>query len=265
VIAERTRQLIGALFDLADLGTHQLKGFPVPVQAWRVVGQGTLESRFEALHKAGLTPLVGREHEIGLLLERWERAKEGEGQMVLLAGEPGIGKSRLVREVQARLDDEPHLRLLYQCSPYHTTSPLHPLIGQLERAAGFARDDLPQTRLDKLEALLVRGTDRVDQVMPLIAALIGLPTQGRYPVLDLTPQRQKQLTLEALVEQLEGLAGDRPVLLAHEDAHWLDPTTQELLGLTICQCRTNFPQKRRSKFPQVAALAMIRCRLAFGV
>jgi predicted ATPase len=233
VISQGTRRLVGGLFELADLGPQRLKGFAEPVRAWQVADEGRAEGRFEARHGAGLTPMVGREEEIALLLRRWQQAKDGEGHVVLLSGEPGIGKSRLVREVQARLDDEPHLRLLYQCSPYHTTSPLHPLIGQLERAAGFARDDLPQTRLDKLEALLVRGTDRVDQVMPLIAALIGLPTQGRYPVLDLTPQRQKQLTLEALVEQLEGLAGDRPVLLAHEDAHWLDPTTQELLGLTI--------------------------------
>jgi predicted ATPase len=125
------------------------------------------------------------------------------------------------------------VRLLWQCSPHHTTSPLHPVIDQLERAAGFARDDPPQAKLDKLEALLARVAKKLDQAVPLIAALFGLPTGGRYPALDLTPQRQKQLTLEALVEQLEGLAAARPVLLAYEDVHWIDPTTQELLGLTI--------------------------------
>ena len=145
--------------------------------------------------------------EIALLLRRWQQAKDGEGHVVLLSGEPGIGKSRLVREVRARLEGEPHIRLLYQCSPHHTTSPLHPLIEQLERAAGFAADDRAEEKLDKLAALLARGTDRLDQAVPLIAALLGLPTAGRYPALDLSPQRQKQLTLEALVDQLEGLAG----------------------------------------------------------
>ena len=201
--------------------------------AWRVAGEGRSRRALRGASDGGLTPLVGRDEEIALLLRRWQQAKDGEGHVVLLSGEPGIGKSRLVRELRARLRTSRHVRLLYQCSPHHTTSPLHPLIEQLERAAGFARDDPPEARLDKLEALLARGTDRLDQVVPLIAALLGLPTEGRYPALDLTPQRQKQLTLAALVEQLEGLAAAQPVLLAYEDMHWSDPTTQELLGLTI--------------------------------
>ena len=233
VISQVTRRLVGGLFDLADLGPVRGKGFAAPLIAWRVASESQTEGRFEARQTAGLTPLVGRDEEIALLLRRWQQAKDGEGHVVLMSGEPGIGKSRLVRELRARLKDEPHIPLFYQCSPYHTTSPLHPLIEQLERAAGFARDDPPATRIDKLEALLARGTDRVDQAVPLIAALLGLSTEGRYPALDLTPQRQKQLTLAALVDQLEGLAAAQPVLLAYEDMHWSDPTTQELLGLTI--------------------------------
>ena len=167
------------------------------------------------------------------MLRRWRQARDGEGQVALLSGEPGIGKSRLVREVRARLQDEPHLRLLYQCSPHRTTSPLHPVIAQLERAAGFARGDPAATQLEKLAALLARGTDRLDEAVPLVAALLGMPVGERYHLPELTPQRQKQLTLEALVDQLNGLSAAQPVLLAYEDAHWLDPTTQELLGLII--------------------------------
>ena len=152
---------------------------------------------------------------------------------MLLSGEPGIGKSRLVRELGVGLESEPHLRLLYQCSPHHTTSPLHPIIEQLERAAGFERDDTPERRLDKLEVLLARGTDRLEQAAPLVGALLGIPTGERYSLPEMTPQRQKQRTLEVLVDQLKGLSAGQPVLLTYEDVHWIDPTTQELVGLAI--------------------------------
>jgi len=237
VIGEATRRLVGGLFDLDDLGLQQLRGFVQPLRAWRVAGERAAEGRFDARHGAGLTPLVGREEEIALLLRRWRQAGDGEGQVVLLAGEPGIGKSRLVRDLRARLEAEPHVRLLYQCSPYHTTSPLHPLIEQLERAAGIARGDALETRLDKLEALLARGTDRLDETVPLIAGLLGIPTGGRYALPELTPQRQKQLTLDALVDQLDGLSAEQPVLLVYEDVHWIDPSTEELLGRAIARIR----------------------------
>jgi predicted ATPase/class 3 adenylate cyclase len=232
-ISQATRRLVSGVFELDELGPQRLKGFAEPLAVWRVSGQSKAEGRFEARHTAGLTPLVGRAEELSLLLRRWEQVKDGEGQVVLLSGEPGIGKSRLVREVRARLEGEPHLRLSYQCSPHHTTSPLHPVIEQLERAAGFEPDDLPENKLDKLKALLARGTDRLDEAVPLIAALLDIPIGDRYALPELTPQRQKQLTLEALTDQLEGLAKGQPVLLVYEDLHWIDPTSQELLGLAI--------------------------------
>ena len=252
VIGEATRRLVGGLFELDDLGSQRLKGFAEPLAVWRVASESRADGRFEAMHAAGLTPLVGRDQELRLLLRRWELAKGGEGQVVLLSGEPGIGKSRLVRELRGWLGEDLHLRLTYQCSPHHTTSPLHPLIEQLERAAGFARDDPPAARLDKLETLLARGTGRLDRAVALIAALLGIPTGERYMVPELTPQRQKQLTLEALVNQLEGLAAAQPVLLVYEDVHWIDPTTQELLGLTI------------ERIQHLPVLALITCRPQFS-
>ena len=233
VIGRRTRQLVGGLFELADLGGHRVKGFARPVQAWRVVGEGAAESRFDALHVTGLTPLVGREHELGLLLDRWQLAKDGEGQVVLLSGEPGIGKSRLVRALRERLGDEPYTSLSHYCSPFHQTSALYPVIGLLERAAGFARDDPPERKLDKLEATLALSTDEVREVAPLLAALLAIPTGDRYPPLDLTPERQKEKTLAALADQLAGLAARQPALALYEDVHWSDPTTLELLELVV--------------------------------
>ena len=235
VIADDTRRLLGDLFDFEDLGEPVLKGISEPSRVWRVVGDRRPESRFEATHSTGLTPFVGREEELDLLMRRWEQAKDGEGQVILLSGEAGIGKSRVLQILHERIAKESHTLLRYQCSPHHPNSAFYPAIRQLELAAGFAADDTPSRKLDKLEALLIQSTNKVDEAVPLIAALLSVPTGERYPPIDLIPQRQKSMTLQALVDQLIGLAQRRPVLFVLEDAHWIDPTTQELVGLMIDQ------------------------------
>jgi class 3 adenylate cyclase/predicted ATPase len=237
VISQATRRLVGGLFELTDLGPQRLKGFAEPLSAWQVEGQVRAAGRFEARQTMGLTPLVGREEEIALLLRRWEQARDGEGQVVLLSGEPGIGKSRIVRELLARLGGEPRVHLLYQCSPYHTNSAFHPIVAQLERAAGVAPGDDREVTLAKLEGLLGQAVERPDEAVPLLAALLGLPMGGRYPTLNLSPERQKERTLEVLTDQLAGLAHDRPVLELYEDVHWVDPSTRELLDLLVARVR----------------------------
>jgi class 3 adenylate cyclase/predicted ATPase len=237
VIAEGSRRLLGSLFELEDLGAKDLKGIAGPVRAWAALWVSSLESRFEALHAAGLTALVGREEEIELLLRRWSRAKSGEGQVALLSGEAGIGKSRLTAELLERLAAEPHTRLRYFCSPQRTDSALYPVIGQMERAAGFAHDDTPQARLDKLDALLAQ-TSTTAQDAALFAEMLSLPNDGRYPALALSPEQRRQRTLDALVARVEALARQNPVLMIFEDAHWTDPTSLELFGRTVDRIRT---------------------------
>ena len=237
VIAESTRRLLGNLFELEDLGAKDLKGMSGPVPAWAAVRPGSVESRFEALRTA-TTPLVGRDEEIELLMRRWEQAKRGDGCVVLISGEPGIGKSRIAQTVVDRLGAEPHTRLRYFCSPYHQDSALYPSITQLQRAAGFRREDTVEQRLDKLEAVLALGTNEVNEVAPLVAELLSIPTAGRYPPLDLSPQRRKEKTLRAKVAQVEGLAARQPVLMVFEDIHWSDPSTRELLDLTVDRVST---------------------------
>ena len=234
VIAASTRRLVGSLFALTDLGPQPLKGFAEPVPAFQVGGEGRAEGRFEALRGRHVTPLVGRANELAILMERWVWAREGDGQVVLLSGEPGIGKSRLLRALRERLADQPHVVLSHFCSPHHTNSALHPVIIQLERAAGFVAEDGPAAKLARLENLIGPGAD---EAVPLIAALLAVPTEGRYPQLNLTPQRQKQRTLEVLLDQLEALARQRPVLQLYEDVHWADPSTLEFLDLLVERVR----------------------------
>ncbi len=233
VVGPGTHELATGRFEYHDLGTQELKGIARPVHAWRVIALAAAESRFEAAHRKGLTPLVGREHEIGLLIERWEQAKEGDGQVVLLSGEAGIGKSRITETLRERTVTDDPVRLRYQCSPYHTNSALHPVIEQLERAARFDAEDSNESRLEKLEALLAQGAVDTERVAPLFAPLLSIPSAGRYAPLGMTPERQKEQTLEAVVAQLEGLSRSQPVLFIFEDAHWADPTSLELLELTI--------------------------------
>lgn len=233
VIAEGTARLLGRLFDLRALEARAVKGFSEPVLAYQVLQESSAESRFEALHSSGLLPLVGREQEIALLLDRWRLAKSGEGQVVQLMGEPGIGKSRIVQALRNQVSAEPHLRLSYFCSPFHSNSAFYPCITQLSRAAGFERDDTAEQRLEKLEALLAQAADSLDEAVPVVASLLSVPFDDRYPPLNLSPQRQKTRLFEILLEQLDGLTARQPILEIVEDLHWMDPSSLELFDQVV--------------------------------
>jgi class 3 adenylate cyclase/predicted ATPase len=237
IIADGTRKLLGNLFELADLGAKDLKGIPGSVRTWAALRANPSESRFEALHTSGLTALVGREEETELLLRRWTRAKAGEGQVVLLSGEAGIGKSRLTAALMECLAAEPHTRLRYFCSPQHPDSALYPIIGHMERAAKFAREDDAKTRLDKIDALLAPSATSGEDTA-LLAEMLSLANDGRYPASDLTPQQRRQKTLEALVRQIEAIARRAPVLMIFEDVHWADPSSLEVLSLVVDKVET---------------------------
>ncbi|MGY3037414.1 class 3 adenylate cyclase/predicted ATPase [Bradyrhizobium sp. USDA 4354] len=232
VIAEDTRRLIGGLFDYEDLGAVTLKGFAAPVQIWRVLHEGTAESRFEALHPSVLAPLVGREDELTRLERGWLSARTGSGQVLLLVGEAGIGKSRLIAALQERIEREPHTCLRYFCSPHHQESALYPFIAQLQRAAGFDREDTPRAKLDKLRVLLSPGLPS-DEDVAILAELLSIPNGDLYLPSPLTPQQKKERSLAALVRQLEALARRHPTMVVFEDMQWIDPSSRELLGRTV--------------------------------
>jgi class 3 adenylate cyclase/predicted ATPase len=237
VIADSSRRMLGGLFEYRDLGTLPVAGIDYPVQVWRVLSASLIGSRFEAL-RATSTPLIGREEEVALLTRRWERAKAGDGSVVLIVGEPGIGKSRIAQTLLEQLGNEPHTRLRYFCSPHYQHSALYPSITQLEQAAGFRREDTAETRLDKLVAVLTLANKELSEAVPLLADLLSIPTGDRYPPLNFTPQKRKEKTLHVQVAQVEGLAARQPLLMLWEDIHWSDPTTLESLDLLIDRAST---------------------------
>jgi class 3 adenylate cyclase/predicted ATPase len=232
MIDDATHRLLGDLFEYRALGNENVKGFDHPVPVWHVIGVSGLDSRFEAL-RTTTTALVGREEEIDLLIRRWQQVKGGDGCVVLISGEPGVGKSRVCQAIVERLSSDPHMRLRYFCSPHHQNSAFYPIITQLERAAGMRREDSAEQRLDKLEAVLAQAIDQPRDAAPLLAAMLSIPTRERYPLLNLSPQKQKESTLKALLAQAVGLTKKQPVMMVLEDAHWMDPSSRESFDILI--------------------------------
>jgi class 3 adenylate cyclase/tetratricopeptide (TPR) repeat protein len=250
LICPQTRRLTGGHFDYRDLGALALKGWTEPVPVWQVLGASGVESRFEAMHKTKLPPLFGREEEIELLLRRWRHATQGGGRVVLLTGEPGIGKSHIALALGERLQGEPHITLRYFCSAHHTNSALFPFIVQLERAAGFERSDSPTEKLSKLGALAAQSTIDPERVA-VLANLLALPASDQFRLQELSPQKHKEKTFAALLAQLDGLAARQPVFMIFEDIHWIDPTSLELLAATV------------EHVPQLRVLLLITSRSEF--
>jgi TOMM system kinase/cyclase fusion protein len=264
VISPATFRLVQGYFLHQDLGTHALKGLTTPVQVYRILGDSAAQSRLDVVDASGLTPLVGRDSEVALLLERWAHSQDGRGQVVLLSGEPGIGKSRLVEVLRERVIRQGATRMVFRCSPYHQQSALFPVIEHVQRVVHWQHDAPLEVRVDALEQALQRSRLSLEEVVPLLAALLSLPHPAHYPPLNLTPQRQRQKTYDALVAWLLAEAEQQPVLAVWEDLHWADPSTLELLGLvldqvptarmlTLLTCRPEFlpPWASRSHLTQV--------------
>jgi class 3 adenylate cyclase len=228
VIAASTHRLVGRMFDCRALDPIAIKGLVQPLTAWQVRSEAAGVSRFEARRTGALSPMVGRQEQIDLLLRRWQQAKRGEGRVVLLSGEPGIGKSRLAESLVTALADEPYARLRYFCSPHHVNSPLHPIISQLELAARFVPGSDSGTRLERLEATFKATSKNPSRDVALIAELLGMPLDGRFQAVQASPQEKREMLLAALLDQIDGLAVQGPVLGVLEDVHWIDPTSLEL-------------------------------------
>jgi class 3 adenylate cyclase len=228
VISSETKRMAARVFEYADLGAVQVQGFPKPIRAWQVIGPSAVESRFEALHPEARTPLIGREQQVDFLLRCWAQAKTGRGVIVLLSGEPGMGKSRIAAEVIKRLSGKDFNHLRFFCSPDHVDSALYPLLARIQRAADLRRDDAPDRVLEKLEALVPSSRGKSEAVT-LLADLLSIPVDGHGPLLKLSPEQKKEKTLSALVAQFEALATQQPLLMLCEDIQWIDPSSLGLL------------------------------------
>ena len=233
VIAGSTRRLLGGAFELKTLGPQVLKGFDAPVPAWIVLREAENVSRFEASRSQSMTPFVGREHEVALLLDRWREASEGDGLVALISGEAGIGKSRILAALSEQIGSEPHVRVRYQCSPHHINDAFYPITSEVWRAAGFVSGEPAAARLDRLEAMIARSGLEVKDIAPLLAALLSIPSEARYPALELAPAEQKERTISALIALFEGLTQNVPVLALLEDAHWIDPTSLDVFSRLV--------------------------------
>ncbi len=233
IVSNRTKELAGGGFEFEDRGSYQLKGIAEPVRAWKVLGRSAVASRFEAATRHRITPLVGREQELGLMIDRWQLARSGEGQVLLLLGEPGIGKSRTMHALRERLAKDIEMALQYQCSPYHTNSAFYPIIDHLERSLGFVPSDTAEDKLNKLERRLIGEMHRSRLDCSLMARMLLIPCDERYGSFEITPQRQKDETLRALADWVAALAGQHATGLFFEDVHWADPSTLEALNVLI--------------------------------
>jgi class 3 adenylate cyclase len=251
LISESTRRLVSAAFDFQDLGLQELKGVTEPLHVYRVLSAKNIASRFEAAHAGSLTPLIGRSTELSLLLDRWQKVKEGDGQVIFLSGIPGVGKSRLLHELKSYIQQEPHVLLHHQCSPYHSQSAFFPVIEQIEQAAQLTAREADADKIAKLKAYLPRSTDSSIEPVLLIAKLLSIPAENHLELYGLTPQQIKNRTISTLVDMLLAFSVQRPTLCIFEDAHWLDPSTLELLELII------------SRIDHARVLLVVSCRPEF--